>query len=124
MLSKVTLANSTGTDVVLHEDTLASRRNILTAQGLAGVGPLRQVKRPRPQAHGSMNDTHYEEGRTIHLTGEAWHTEGVVKALEEFRAISGVLLESLDNAEGALLKWTEGKHRPETSDGRAVGFGD
>jgi len=107
MLSKVTLANAAGEDVVIHEDTPTSRRLLIDAKGLVGVGPLRESKRVRPSAHGSINETSFEEGRTIQLTGEVWSQASIEAALEEFRKVVQPMLETLDNGP-ALLKWTEG----------------
>jgi len=107
VLSKLTLANAAGEDVVIHEDSNTSKRILISAKGLVGVGPLRETKRVRPQAHGSINETAYQEGRLIQLVGEVASQVGVEDALAEFRKISGVLLESVDNG-GALLKWSEG----------------
>jgi hypothetical protein len=107
VLSRLTLANGAGADVVIHEDSAASKRQLIDVDGLAGVGALRSSKRVLPQAHGSINETAFEEGRTIQLTGEVMSRVSIENALEEFRKISGVMLESLDN-EGALLKWEEG----------------
>jgi hypothetical protein len=106
MLSKLTLANAAAEDVVLHEDTQASKRLIEKVTGLVGIGPLRQTKRVRPQAHGSINETRYEEGRTIAIDGEVWGSS-IEAALAEYRKITQAALETLDNGE-ALLKWTEG----------------
>lgn len=105
MLAVVTIANAAGTDIVLHEDTNASKRFLVSAEGLLGVGNLRDSKRVRPSAHGSINETSFEEGRSIHLVGEVWGTT-IQKGLEEMHAVSGVMLETLDNG-AALLKWTE-----------------
>ena len=107
MLSKVTLDNAKGEPVTLHEDSAASKRQLIDAKGLVGVGPLRSSKRVRPQAHGSINETQFEEGRTIQLTGEVMSRVSIENALEEFRKISQVLLESLDGENPPLLKWTE-----------------
>jgi hypothetical protein len=103
----LTLANGVGTDIVIHEDSAASKRQLISAKGLAGVGSLRESKRVRPSAHGSLNETAFEEGRTISLVGEVMSQVSIENAIEEFRKISGVFLESLDNG-GALMKWTEG----------------
>jgi hypothetical protein len=107
MLSKVTLANELGEDVVIHEDVANGRRVLVDAKGLVGVGPLRSSKRVLPQAHGSINETAFEEGRTVQLTGEVMVPGSIENALAEFRKVSQVFLESVDNG-GALLKWTEG----------------
>jgi hypothetical protein len=96
VLSKLTLANSAGEDVVSHEDTAASRRVLQNVKGLVGVGPLRSSKRVRPQAHGSINETTFEEGRTIAATGEVWSQVSIEEAIKEFRAITLPMLQTLD----------------------------
>ncbi len=116
MLSKLTLRNAAGEDIVLHEDTSAARRLVKSATGLVGVTGLRQSKRVRPQAHGSINETSYQEGSLIAIDGEVWSVAAsgqIEAALEELRAIDQVCLETLPTpgfpAYGpALLKWTEG----------------
>jgi len=107
MLSKITLANGNGEDIVLHEDTNASRRLVAEATGLIETPERRESRRVRPQAHGSINESRYQEGSLITLSGEVWSTVNIEAALEELRKIKQVCQESLDN-EGALLKWTEG----------------
>ncbi len=110
MLSKLTLQNHaepTPEDIVLHEDTNASRRLVAEATGLFGISPLRQSRRVRPQAHGSIDETKYGEGSLITLDGTVWSTVSIEAALEEFRKVSQVAQETLDYGP-ALLKWTEG----------------
>lgn len=107
MLSKVTLDDSTGTAIVLHEDTTLSKRALVSAKGLVGAGPLRESKRVRPSAHGGINETKYEDGRVVELIGEVWSWVSIEDALSEFRSMIRPMLETLDVAP-ALLKWTEG----------------
>ncbi len=116
MLSLLTLNDSEGNAHVLHEDTSASRRLVKSVTGLVGITPLRDSKRVRPQAHGSINETAYQEGSLIAIDGEVWSiaSSGQIEdALEELRAINKVCMETLPTpgfpAYGpALLKWTEG----------------
>jgi len=107
MLSKLTLANRAGEDIVLHEDSNTSRRMIAAVTGLWGMPALRQSKRVRPQAHGSINETHYSEGSLITIDGEVWSTVNIEAAREELNKLTQVAQESVDN-NGAWMKWTEG----------------
>src|SRR5271166_108486 len=109
MLSKITLQNHAEPpeDIVLHEDTNASRRLVAEATGLYGISPLRQSRRVRPQAHGSIDETKYGEGSLITIDGTVWSTVSIEAALEEYRKVTQVAQETLDQG-AALMKWTEG----------------
>ncbi len=109
MLSKLTLANHAEPpeDIVLHEDTAASRRLVSQATGLVGIAPLRKSTRVRPQAHGSIDETKYSEGSLIAIDGEVWSTVSIEAGLEELRKLTQVCQETLDYG-SALMKWTEG----------------
>jgi hypothetical protein len=110
LLSRLTLRNLANEDVVIHDDTPTSKRLLITAKGLAGVAGVRQAKRVRPSAHGSINQSRWEEGRTITLEGEVVSQASIEDAIAQFRAIAGVAHETLRAPEekGTLLKWTEG----------------
>jgi hypothetical protein len=109
VLSKMTLANG-NEDVVLHEDAPTSFRQIVNVQGLWGLAKLRSSKRVRPSAHGSLNETKFQEGRSIAISAECWSNlggdAGIKKAREEFNEIVAAAYETLETP--ALLKWTEG----------------
>lgn len=111
MLSKLTITNTAEppVEVVIHEDSNTSRRLLSKVTGLAGISSPRESKRVRPQAHGALNETKYEDGRLITMDGEVWSTVSIENALEEMRALNEVFLESLEaNQPGLLMKWTEG----------------
>lgn len=107
MLSVVTLDDNTGTAVTIHADTPTSKRCLTSAEGLRGVQSLRDSKRVRPQAHGGINETRWEDGRTVTLIGEIASQIGIEDAFNEFALVSAPMLQTLDNAP-SLLKWTEG----------------
>src|SRR5690349_8470159 len=96
MLKSVTLNNAAGEAVAIHDLTGAQKRALISAKGLLGVGALRQTKRVRPNAHGSINETRYEEGRTITLEGEVASNVSVEDAIAEFRALCLPMLQTLD----------------------------
>lgn len=104
MLSSVTLDDATGNPVTLHE---TAKRALTHAGGLLGAGPLRDSKRVRPTAHGAINETRYEDGRTINLEGEVISLVSVADAIAEFRIVTAPMIQTLDVGP-ALMKWTEG----------------
>lgn len=104
MLSQVTIDDQQGNPVVLHE---TATRCLVSASGLIGVGGLREQRRVRPQAHGAIDDTRFEDGRLIALEGEIMSAAGVEAAYSEFRQIVAPLLATLDG-HPARLCWTEG----------------
>jgi hypothetical protein len=109
MLASLTLNDATGAAVTLHE---TAKRYITTVSGLVGVSPTRDLVRPRPQAHGGIDDTRYTDLSTIVVEGECFSTAGgsldaqIQDALAEFRLIVKPMLETLDQG-AALLKWQE-----------------
>jgi hypothetical protein len=103
MLSALTLADNTGTDVVFHE---TSKRGLKKATGLVGITGVRSTVRPRPQGHGSINPSRWTDGKLIALEGETFSNVSVADALAEFRIISAAMVQSLEG--GAVMKWTEG----------------
>jgi hypothetical protein len=100
--SDITLTGADGVDVDLHR---TAARHIYAATGLIGVTPPRQVVRPRPSAHGFINDTRNTEGRLIVLEGRLLGEQSATDMFTEFYAVAGAMLETLDYGE-ALLKWT------------------
>jgi hypothetical protein len=100
--SAITLNDADGTPVDLHR---TDSRHIYAATGLIGVTPPRQVVRPRPSAHGFINDTRNTEGRLIVLEGRLLGEQSATDMFTEFYAVAGTMLETLDYGE-ALLKWT------------------
>lgn len=99
----ITLDDSEGNPVTLHETT---KRCLALVTGLLGIGPLRDSRRVRPQAHGGIDETRWEDGRLINMEGEVFSPGDMADAYAEFRALAGVFLQTLDVAP-ALLKWTE-----------------
>jgi hypothetical protein len=101
--SAITLADADGVlDIDLHR---TDSRHIYAATGLIGVTPPRQVVRPRPSAHGSINNTRNTEGRLIVLEGRLLGEQSATDMFTEFYTVAGAMLETLDYGE-ALLKWT------------------
>jgi hypothetical protein len=100
--SAITLNDADGTPVDLHR---TDSRHIYAATGLIGVTPPRQVVRPRPSAHGSINNTRNTEGRLIVLEGRLLGEQSATDMFTEFYTVAGAMLETLDYGE-ALLKWT------------------
>lgn len=107
MLSSVTLDDSTGSAVTFHADTTTGKRWLTSALGLRGIANIRQSKRVRPQAHGGINESKYEDGRTITLVGEIMSTVSIEDALSEFATVAAPMMATLDVGP-ALMKWTEG----------------
>lgn len=108
MLSLVTLDDSTGMPVVLHSDSETSKRSLTSALGLRGIANLRTSERVRPQAHGGINQTRYEDGRTITLVGEIVSQVSIEDCFNEWAEVSAAIMQTLDSGP-ALLKWTEGE---------------
>lgn len=108
MLSVVTLNDANGNAVVLHSDDPGSKRNLTSALGLRGIANLRQSEKVRPQAHGGINQTRFEDGRTITLTGEIISQVGLEDMFNEWTAVSEALMQTLDVGP-ALIRWTEGE---------------
>jgi hypothetical protein len=100
--SAITIDDADGFTVDLHR---TNTRHIYAATGLIGVTPPRQVVRPRPSAHGSINDTRNTDGRLIVLDGRLLGGQSASDMFTEFYAVAGALLETLDYGE-AWLKWT------------------
>jgi len=107
MLSSVTLDDNTASAVTLHQDATGGKRWLISASGLRGVQGLRDSKRVRPQAHGGINETRYEDGRNITLVGEIMSTVSIEDALAEWALVAAPMIQTLDSG-AALLKWTEG----------------
>lgn len=107
MISLVTVDDSTGSPVVLHSDDPGSKRNLTSALGLRGIANLRTSERVRPQAHGGINQTRYEDGRTITLVGEIISQISLEDMYNEWAEVGAALMQTLDNGP-ALIKWTEG----------------
>jgi hypothetical protein len=60
----------------------------------------------RPTAHGSINETRYQEGQAISLEGEIMSNVSQADVYNEFRAITAPMIQTLDTGP-ALLKWIE-----------------
>ena len=111
MLSSVTLDDNTGTPVTLHLDATTGKRWLTSALGLRGVQNLRNSgtagRRVRPQAHGGIVPTKYEDARIITLQGEIVSQVSIEDALNEFALIAAPMIQTLDSGP-ALIKWQEG----------------
>jgi hypothetical protein len=105
MLTSLSIADATtGVDVaVLHETT---KRAVVTATGLYGIGSLRDSKRVRPQAHGGINETRYSDGKLVTLEAEVFSNVSLADAYTEWRLLSGAMVDTLD-VTPALIKWSE-----------------
>lgn len=104
MLTSLTLDDSAGNAVTLHE---TSNRAVSKATGLVGVGALRASRRPRPQGHGGLDGTRFEDGRLVTVEGAVWSQVSQDAAFTELAAITKPMVQTLDVAP-ALLKWREG----------------
>lgn len=104
MLSSLTLDDSSGNAVTLHETT---NRAVSRVTGLVGITSVRDSRRVRPTAHGAIDETRYEDGRIITVEGAVWSQNSQAAAYTEFRAITTAMLQTLDVGPAAL-KWTEG----------------
>lgn len=104
MITALSLTDRNGTDVALMR---SDEKVIPTAiDGLWGVESPRQVKRPRPTGHGSLNDTKYGDGRLASIAFECIGTD-YADTLAQFRTVTAPMVETWDYG-AALLKWTEG----------------
>lgn len=103
MLSTLTLDDQIGSPVALINPP---KREIETAQGLFGIGDLRDSKRVRPTSHGGINETRYSDGKTITLEGAIGSNVSVADVYNEWRTLSTVMIDTLDGNE-TLLKWSE-----------------
>lgn len=102
VITALTLDDRSGSPVTLHRTTT---RRLTSASGLLGAGPLRNVTRSRPQAHGAIDDTRYQDGQPISLEGIVVGTSDAA-VISDFHTISGAAFATLDVG-GSLLKWTE-----------------
>jgi hypothetical protein len=112
VLSVVTLNDNTGTPVTLHQDTPTGKRWLASALGLRGIQNLRNTttdgRRVRPQAHGGIVPTMFEDARQITLVGEIMSTVSIEDAFNEFDAVAAPMIQTLDSGP-SLLQWTEGR---------------
>ncbi len=104
MLTRLTLDGSTGEPVVLHAD--AGTRSAVSVQGLVGAAPVRRSVRPRPTAHGAIDESRWMDEALVDLVGEVMSTLTVADALADYRDMLAVALDTLDAP--ALLRWIEG----------------
>lgn len=102
MILAASLDDQDGSPVTLHR---TATRRLTSATGLVGMGPLRNVTRPRPTGHGALNDTRYQDGQPISLEGLIAASSNDA-AIADFHTIAGTALATLDYG-AALLKWTE-----------------
>lgn len=109
MLLSITLDDKDGTPVSLHSDS--GNCAIVNANGLVGVGGLRESRRDRPQGHGGIDETRWESGRIVSLVLEVSGQGATLEDAQEAayanaRAVIAPMLDTLDYGP-ALLKWTE-----------------
>lgn len=78
---------------------------MVSASGLVGIGALRESRRVRPQSHGAIDETRYEDGKIISLVLEVSGAD-YEGTFADARTITGACLDTLDYGP-ALLKWTE-----------------
>jgi hypothetical protein len=97
--SDITLTGADGVDVALHR---TDARHVYAATGLIGITPPRQVVRPRPSAHGFINDTRNTEGRLIVLEGRLLGEQSATDMFTEFYAVAGAMLETLGLRRGVV----------------------
>lgn len=106
MLSTLTLDDQTGAAVQLMNTAPPYKREIVSVTGLYGVGALRDSRRVRPQAHGGIDETRYEDGRLVSLVGQIASTVSLADLYNEWRLVTAPMLATLDGS-AANLKWTE-----------------
>lgn len=104
MLLSLTLDDKDGNPVTLSD--AAGNVGLVEVQGLIGIGPPRDSRRVRPQSHGAIDETRFEDGRLIALVLEAAGPT-YEAAIVNFRAVTAALLDTWESGP-ALLKWTEG----------------
>lgn len=109
MISVATIDDKDGNPVIFHDDSPSSKRGWIDAHGLLGgtIAPLRQSKAIRPQVHGGVNRTRFQDGGQPSFTQEIVGDD-IEDAYDELLVISAVLQDTLDYGP-ALLKWTEGE---------------
>lgn len=89
----------------LHETTTRAVRSV---EGLVGISAPRRSVRPRPQAHGSIDETRYLDEGIVSIAGDVWGSTQEA-AYAELRVLNGVIMSSMgDSAAGMTLTWTEG----------------
>lgn len=101
--------------VVLHETTT---RAVRAVDGLVGISAPRRNVRPRPQAHGAIDDTRYLDEGLITIAGDVWGaTQNAAYA--ELRLITVPLIATLESG-ALLLTWSEGPADPDGGKQRLV----
>ncbi|HEY4429228.1 MAG TPA: hypothetical protein VGN08_13580 [Solirubrobacteraceae bacterium] len=105
MLTVLTVNNSAGEPIAVHENVANPKRLLISVKGLVGVGALRAAKRVRPTAHGAINQTKYEDGRVITLEGEVMGATPA-EAYSELSAMITPWVQTVDVG-AALMKWEE-----------------
>lgn len=80
-------------------------RKIRGAEGFLGVSAVRQSSRDRPNAHGAINESRWTGPGLYVIDGLIVGTDPADCA-SEFRDLSGVLLQTLDDGP-AVMRWTE-----------------
>lgn len=102
MISALSLADRNGVDVPL----LRSDDKVLPTdlEGFWGVEAPRQVKRPRPTGHGSLNDSRYGDGRLMSAAFECIGTD-YADTESVFHAVTAPMVDTWDTGPAAI-KWT------------------
>jgi len=104
LLSSITLNDADGNAVTLHDEA-SGKRGIERALGFAGIGAIRDSRRVRPQGHGGLDESKFEDGRLMVIEGAVWSPLGQDDAWAEWDAIIAPMMETLDEGP-ALIKWT------------------
>lgn len=100
-LSAITLNDAAGLPVVLHNGTT---RGVTQVTGIAGITAPRRSVRPRPTAHGTIDETRWTDEAIITIEAYVRGTSDAA-AFNELRLVTAPMLATLEAP--ALLKWTE-----------------
>lgn len=103
MISSLTLADKDGTDVALMGTT---GRECISISGLLGSGPVRDVRRVKPQRRGGIDESAYEDGSLVAAEFEATSTVSVAAAISTYRTMVAPMKQTLRHG-AAWLKWRE-----------------
>lgn len=112
MLRSITLDDADGNPVTIHDET--GLRLASNVSGLVGVGAPRDDRRVRPNNHGGIDGTRWEDGRLISIDGNVSAPGDIAGAFADFRSMVRPMVQTWD-ASPALLKWQEGANAPITN---------
>ena len=100
-LSALTLDDAAGLAVELHN---GSTRAVTQVTGLVGITAPRRSVRPRPTAHGTIDETRWTDEAIITIDAYVRGSSDAA-AFNELRLVTAPMLATLEAP--ALLKWTE-----------------